>query len=127
VLRGVSRFSDVPDELHIELRGNQFVCLGTSSQVAHDEGRELLIAATPTGEAEAVSLSDLVKTSGVKRITAQRIIGEMNGVWGRIGTGKRGDPYRWFLNDKKLSAQTNIHTWAESNEGEEVEPHHGEF
>jgi hypothetical protein len=52
-----------------------------------------------------MTLPELLSAVGVKRSAAQRILEEINVQ--KVGSGKKGDPYRWFFNDKNHSAQTH--------------------
>jgi hypothetical protein len=98
VLHALSRFSETPPELMVELTESGFVALGSTSDVLYQEARDSIVSNAPTTEAEAVELGDLNESGEVRRATLQRIVKELlkAGNLRRVGKGKRGEPYRYF-------------------------------
>jgi hypothetical protein len=107
VIRALSRFSETPDELVIDLTPGGYVSLGQTKAVEAQEGEASILSAAPTEECDAVPLDDLVKATGVKRATGQRAVTTLcsKGQLARVGGGKRGNPYRYWA-PRIDSAQT---------------------
>jgi archaellum biogenesis ATPase FlaH len=108
VVQSLSRFSDTPEELVIELTDNGYVALGEKADVALQEAREAILAAAPPSEADAQTLKELCEAANLTRPTGQRALTEMvsSGRILRLGAGKRGNPFRFFK-PEKVSAQTS--------------------
>jgi hypothetical protein len=98
VLHALSRFSETPDELVIELTPRGFVSHGTTENLAEEEARKLILATAPDSEEGAKSLKDLTADAKIKRATAQRAIQVLcdKGELRRIGEGKKRNPYRYW-------------------------------
>jgi len=97
-LHALSRFDDTPDLLITELTEEGYRSLGTRADVAAAEAREAILDVLPADEAEAMSLDELLRTTGVARTTAQQAIEAMlvTGHLRSIGQGVRGDPRRYW-------------------------------
>ena len=106
-IQSLSRFSETPNELVIELTDDGYSALGEMHTVQTKEAEEPILAATPSSEEDAIRLKDIIEASGVKRATAQRAIKNLlaEAKIVKLGSGKRGDPYR-FWTPEKVSAQT---------------------
>jgi hypothetical protein len=102
-LHALSRFDETPDMLVVELTEDDgYRALGDKAAVAEAEAREAILEAAPTEETEAMSLEDLLETTGVGRTTAQEAIKALleTGELRRAGEGVKGSPYRfWRPND----------------------------
>jgi hypothetical protein len=101
-LHALSRFDETPDVLVVELTEDGYKALGDKAAVAEAEAREAILKAAPTEESEAMSLEDLLETTGVGRTTAQEAIKALleTGELRRAGEGVKGSPYRlWRPND----------------------------
>ena len=72
-IHAIGRFDETPDELVIDLTPTGYVSLGTVANVAEAEAEQVLMAAAPRTEEEAVALEDLIKGSEVSRSTAHRV------------------------------------------------------
>ena len=99
VLRGISRLSDVPEQLVIELDASgSYIKRGTSSAVAEQEAQAAILEALPETDEGALTLEELCKVTGVKRTTAQQVLEELEpqDFIRRIGAGKKGDPHRFY-------------------------------
>jgi hypothetical protein len=69
-----------------------------------------IIAITPRSEAEAVELKELTEGAKIARATTQRAVKELaeGGILGRVGEGKRGNPFRYFLTGNRLCPTSDI-------------------
>ena len=99
VLEGVSRFDDVPPELFIEFTEDGYRALGDSRDFTKQQVHEYLLANTPDNPDDAMTIEELTNNSGFKRTTIQAAVNELvaQGRLRRIGEGKRGDAYRFYL------------------------------
>ncbi len=99
VLHALSRFSETPGELLVEFRENGYVALGEPHEVVVKEAKDSIIAIAPKSDSEAVDLKSLIESGEVPRATAQRAIDELltEGRLARVGEGKRGKPFRYFI------------------------------
>jgi rubrerythrin len=122
VINALSRFSETPDQLMIELTDSGYVALGDKTAVAADEAREALQKAAPTSEGAALTEKDLLEMTEVKRTVAQEALRSLvdAGVLLRIGEGKRGSPYRYWKPEEKLFAGSPVDA-AERNHEETLE------
>lgn len=110
VLHALSRFSETPAELLVELTDAGYISLGEPGEAALREAKESILAITPDSELEAVSIKELMKGAKVPRATAQRAVKELTeeGVMGRVGEGKKGMPFLYFRNENRFSPTSNI-------------------
>ncbi|MDR7400545.1 MAG: AAA family ATPase [Armatimonadota bacterium] len=105
VLRAVSRFSETPEELVVELRPDGYRSLGGSQDVARQELRQAILDVLPGLGEDPIPLearggeSVLARLKGqtVPRTTAYEVLTRLveDGAVERTGTGKRGDPYKY--------------------------------
>ena len=110
VLHTLSRFSETPDTLVIDLTERGYVALGTAGTVAVMEAQRALFDRLPTSEAEALSLDALLDghQPRIPRTVAQEALRELTEIGAkRLGLGKRGSPYRYFR-AVEVSAGTQI-------------------
>jgi len=100
VIRGLSRFAEVPDELVIDYVDGRYTALGTGEAVAAQEAEQVLMKALPDSDSEGLTVDDLCKATELKRSTAQQGIRTLLGrKWlEQTGKGKRGDPHRYRRN-----------------------------
>ena len=122
VLHALSRFSETPAELLIELRENSYVALGEPHEAALREAKDSIIANAPKSEPEAVDIKSLTESAEVRRATAQRAIDELlrEERLARIGEGKRGKPFRYFIPEIHFCPTSDID---EQKEKIVVSPH----
>jgi len=115
VLRGLSRFSEVPEVLVVELTPEGYVVAGTSPAVALQEAEEAILRAAPQTEEEAITLKGLCQAAKVKRTTGQEVIDALIRRVRLLKTGKgvRGDPYRFY----KVPAATPVTSGIKKNGG----------
>jgi len=117
LIQALSRFSETPAELLIELTETGYVALGLPHEAAVKEARDAILAIAPRTEAEAADLKELVEGANAKRPTAQRAIEELlkESVLKRIGEGKRGNPFRYFWPEIPLCPTSHIDGQKELN------------
>jgi len=103
VLQALSRFSETPAELLIELTETGYVALGDPHEAALKQAKGSILATIPKSETEAADLKELTANSKVPRSTVQRAVEEFlaESVLSRTGEGKRGSPYRHFLTENR--------------------------
>jgi hypothetical protein len=104
VLQALSRFSETPAELLIELTDTGYVALGDPHEAALKEVKGSILARIPKSEMEAVDLKELTANRKVPRSTVQRAVEELlaERTLSRTGEGKRGSPFLYFLSDNRL-------------------------
>jgi hypothetical protein len=109
LLQSVSRFSETLNDLLVDLTHGAYVALGERHETAIKDAKDLVFAAAPQLEAEAIDLRELGKTTSVSRVTAQRAVDELvrDGLLNRIGEGKRGNPFRYFLTERPFCPTSN--------------------
>lgn len=110
VLHTLSRFTETPDTLVIDLTENGYVALGTEGTVAVLEAERTLLDRLPGTEAAAVTLAELLDglQPRIARTVAQEALRKLAAVGvQQIGNGKRGSPYRYFR-AVEVSAGTQI-------------------
>jgi AAA domain len=119
VLHALSRFTDTPETLAIQLTENGYQAIGNEAAMVASLARRALLDVAPAASDDAKTVDELLALSGVKRSSGQEALGELfrEGSLTRIGAGKRGDPYRYHLpvDPEKLSAATSISRAAETN------------
>ncbi len=120
VIRGLSRFAEVPDELVIDFADGKYTALGTGEAVAAQEAEAAIMKAVPDTDAQGLTVDELCKATDLKRSTAQQAIKTLTGrKWlEQTGEGKRGNPNRYRRNSflpyrNVVAAETN-----ESEQGE---------
>jgi AAA domain-containing protein/DnaB helicase-like protein len=108
VVQSLSRFSETPAELVIELTDHGYIALGEKADVALQEAREAILATAPISEADAITLEEISEAAKTVRSTAQRALKELGscGKIQKVGTGKKGNAFRYFRPEKG-SAQTS--------------------
>jgi len=117
LLQSLSRFQETPSDLLIELRDGSYVALGEPGETAVKDAKDLIFPAAPKTEAEAVGLKELASNVKVSRQTAQRAFDELvrEGKLSRIGKGKRGDAFRYFIPENRLCPTPNIEGQKDTN------------
>jgi putative DNA primase/helicase len=97
LLQAVSRF-DNPDDLLIELTDDGYRPLGTPGEAAKTQAAGHLLSGIPKSKKHAVTIEDLVATSGKSRGQLQKILDALAKTGGivRSGKGCKGSPYRYF-------------------------------
>jgi hypothetical protein len=105
VLHALSRFDETPDELAVELTEDGYVALGSATDLANQEAERALLEHLPRSEADAQCMTHLLALlSNVKRTTAREAMDGLRtgGMMQRVGSGKKGDPYRYWLSQGRV-------------------------
>jgi hypothetical protein len=121
----LSRFSETPPELVIELADDRYVVVGTTEEALAQARRERLLAALPEFdhpqrvESLAEGLDDTVQAV---RALLNELLG--NGLVARHGEGVRGKPYLWSrpIQDGTVLPFVPLRV---TNERKETPPHPG--
>lgn len=93
VLRSVSRFRSTPPELVVELDGGDYLVLGDAATArAEHEADEIVEALGRLGETRLERLSN---HTDIPERTLRRRLDALGNRVERLGTGRRGDPYRY--------------------------------
>ena len=98
-LTSLSRFDETPDEQMVELtETGEYVSHGDGSAVAHAEALAAVLVAVPDREGLAAEEKEVLESTGIPRATARRALEELirDGRVVRIGSGIRGQPYRFW-------------------------------
>ena len=119
VLQALSRFSQTPSELLMDLQGDGYVSLGDPEEAALRAAKECILAEAPKSESNAVDLKELAESAKASRATAQRAVEDLcgEGLLGKIGRGKRGSPFRYFKPENRFCPTSNVGRQKESNQG----------
>lgn len=117
VIHALSRFSETPDTMTIELTDDGYINLGTETAVAEVQGRAAILDIIPGIEENAQKEKDLLEAAGVARSTGQRVLNQLRteGLIVRKGNGKRNGPFLFWMPPEKVSAQTSSPLRAETN------------
>jgi DnaB-like helicase N terminal domain/AAA domain len=99
LLQSLSRFDETPNDLLMELTDEGYVALGERQETALKDAKDAIYKIAPQLEVDALTLMELAKGAEIARPTAQRAIDELyrDGMLGRNGKGKKGDPFRYFI------------------------------
>lgn len=110
VLQSLSRFSETPNDLVIELTDGGYIAIGERRETTLKDGKDSIFRTAPEGESNALDLQALALAADQTRQTAQRAIEELvrDGMLIRIGKGKRGDPFRYFIPEKPFCPTSHI-------------------
>jgi hypothetical protein len=104
----LSRFTETPPELVIELVEGRYLVVGTSEEALAQARRERLLGALPAFE-EPAALQSLAEDLDEKVKTVRAQLNELlaEGLVARHGEGVRGKPYEWsLLRDQAPTAPT---------------------
>jgi hypothetical protein len=110
VLHCLSRFSETPDSLVIDLTEDGYVPLGTSGTVAVLEAETELLDRMPRDANDGLPLEHLrMMEPVIARSSAKAAIKNLiaSGKVHRLGTGKKGDAHRYFSTDE-MQVATHI-------------------
>jgi len=106
-LKGVGRFDDTIDSLLFELVDDEYLPLGTTTDARRVDAHRLIIAHLPGNEDDAIGQSDLNERIGQQDLhsTVGRELPNMwsDGKVGRVGEGKKGDKFRYYLRTEFVS------------------------
>jgi hypothetical protein len=102
-LHAVGRFDETPDKIVIELTDQGYISQGNVGAVAARETRAAVLHALQGGELTDVEISDV---TGKPRTSVRHALDELQAenAIGRVGAGKKGDPYRYtaILSDQSI-------------------------
>jgi hypothetical protein len=104
-IRSLSRFSETPNNLVIELRDDgEYVAMGERCETTLKEAQDNIFRTAPSSEADAADLQAIAFGAEVSRQTVQRAIEALvqQGRLSRIGEGKRGSPYKYFKPEMRI-------------------------
>ncbi len=117
VLHGLSRFTETPDSLVIELTEAGYVALGAEGAVAVLEAEGAITDRLPDTEDRAMDVETLrLIEPAISRPSALKALKGLyaSGRIRRCGSGKRGDPHRYF--SAVVSVSTQIPTEEQKQE-----------
>jgi hypothetical protein len=113
---GLSRFSETPTELVIELTAEGYQSRGTRSDLVKADAEEAILSIAPSSEAEALTIDQLVSETAFGRSAVQRGLDSLGERIRKGGSGRRNDPYRYWA-PQMLSAQTTSLTGQKESNG----------
>jgi hypothetical protein len=124
VLQALSRFSETPAELLVELTDSGYISLGEPKEAALRVAEDSILAIAPKSEAEAVDIKQLMESSEVPRVTAQRAVKKLEeaGALGKVGKGTKGKPFLYFLTGNRFCPTADIGGQKESAREADPEP-----
>jgi hypothetical protein len=110
LLQSLSRFSETPNDLLIELTDDGYAVLGERRETALKDAKDAIFKIAPRIEVEAAGIDELAKSADLTRPTAQRAIDELvrDGQLSRIGKGKKGNPFRYFIPEMPFCSTSPI-------------------
>ena len=122
VIESLSRYSETPDKLVVELTEDGYLVLGDSDAVALGDAVRI-VSGLIGGEfdrKEGWSLDELAEDGEIPRATVRRAVRELKGrrEVTESGSGKRGDPYRYHPIKAFPVKQTTYRPETETIEGE---------
>lgn len=109
VLTGYGRFKETPEELVVDLTASGYVPCGDKQMARELTVRDLLMDILPKGSPGMTRDDFLSRWPGDSKPRLETITEVLNeglnaGVFGKTGTGKKGSPYYYFVNE---DIQTN--------------------
>jgi DnaB-like helicase N terminal domain/AAA domain len=98
VLHALSRFSETPSELRVDLTQDGYICLGEPCETARESAKTSILEILPRSQAEAIDIKELIDRGKICRGTLNNAIDDLErqGSLGRVGRGSKGSPYRYF-------------------------------
>lgn len=112
-LHSLSRFSETPDKLVIDLLENGEYCsLGTETKVAEQDSARSLWAVMPANEGDAQNRKELLESAKCGVTYGKKIIKDWNdsGHLGKVGKGVANDPERFWKLDISRSEPPGVVT-----------------
>lgn len=100
VIEALSRFEETPTSMVVELTDAGYVSHGSADGFRADEDRDAVLQALPLLMDKARTIDDIVGMVELRRDTVTKLLKDLvdDGVAGRKGAGKKGDPYlHWRL------------------------------
>jgi hypothetical protein len=110
VLQALSRFSETPAELLVELTDRGYVSLGDPHEAAVKAAKDSILAVAPMSETEAADMKQLMESTDVPRATAQRAVKELveEGALTKLGEGKKGKPFKFWQPENRFCPTSNV-------------------
>lgn len=95
----LSRFTETPPDLIVELIDGHYVVLGSIDDVTADAANDHVLAALPDAGEEGLPIPTLVEaldeSEATIRATLNALLRDVPPRVRRDGSGRKGDPYRW--------------------------------
>lgn len=110
MLQALSRFSETPAELLVELTDRGYVSLGDPHEAAVKAAKDSILAVAPMSETEAADMKQLMESTDVPRATAQRAVKELveEGALTKLGEGKKGKPFKFWQPENRFCPTSNV-------------------
>jgi hypothetical protein len=123
LIQSLSRFSETPNDLLIELTDSGYIALGEQHETALKDAKNSIFAIAPQIETEAKDSKELAASTELSRPTAQRAIEELfrDGMLSRIGKGRKGDPFRYFIPENRFYSTSHIEEQKNTNPDSSVD------
>lgn len=101
VLDALSRFSDIPEQMVLELTDDGFLAHGDGAHLAFNQALKAVTDAAPMDRGEALAADALFEAAGVKRTLGQKVLKALvdNTTLAKFGAGVKGDPVRYWRPD----------------------------
>jgi putative DNA primase/helicase len=102
IIESLSRFDETPGKLVIELTEDGYKSLGDATAFAETEAINVILELLPSKEENAMPTDDVLdklKEQDIKRTVATDALANLatSGMVRRIGAGKKGSPYRYYM------------------------------
>jgi hypothetical protein len=96
----LSRFDETPPQMTISLTEDGYQVLGETGAVAVPVAMNQILACLPLDSADALSMEQLRKRTGLARTTLQEALSQLqvDDALHPLGSGKKGDAYRYRRN-----------------------------
>jgi hypothetical protein len=125
-LISLSRFTELPSDLIIELVDGRYVVLGSIEDVTTGLARDHVLAALPDPGEDGLAIPALVDALGESepmiRATLNELRHEVPPRLTRSGAGHKGDPYRWSKASQDGSGFIHFASLPEGDERNETPP-----
>jgi DNA-binding Lrp family transcriptional regulator len=117
LLQSLSRFSETPNDLLIELVDRKYTVIGERRQAALKDAKDAIHRITSSVVSKAADLRELASAAGLSRPTTQRAIEQLvrDGMLSKIGNGKKGDPFRYFIPEIPFCSSSHIEEQNKAN------------
>jgi hypothetical protein len=109
-IQAISRFSETPMGMIIELTEDGYVARGDARDVATAEAKATILNSAPSSEDDASTLEHFIEATGVSRTTAQKAVKELleKRQLEQIGGGKKRDPFRYWAPRKDSALNISL-------------------
>jgi predicted Rossmann fold nucleotide-binding protein DprA/Smf involved in DNA uptake len=98
LIQALSRFSETPSDLLIELTPEGYKTLGAPGDAAKAQVAADFLSVIPKSKRKAKTIEDLVNETEASRAQVQHLLDALMeaGEVARTGKGRKGSPYRYF-------------------------------